>query len=182
MTQGGMQAVFMENQAVLLRFLRARGAGGEAEDVLQDMWLKLGVVDAGPISEPLSYLYRMADNQLLDRHRARTRRARRESEWGESMQVQAPSPEQALDAREKLIAAEQALTDLGERTHSILTRYRVDGVSQKEIARELGVSLSLVEKHLQRAYRALVAVRRRVQGETIEGAGSTLPDKADAGS
>ena len=33
----GLSAIFMANRAALLRFLRARGAGDDAEDLLQDM-------------------------------------------------------------------------------------------------------------------------------------------------
>ncbi len=180
MTQSGLHAVFMEKRAALLRFLRARGAGAEAEDILQDMWLKLASISTSDIAEPLSYLYRMADNQLLDRHRATGRRMRRELSWGEDLAVSDGSAEQSLMARERLAAAEDALVGLGERTHSILMLYRVDGVSQKDIARELGVSLSLVEKHLQRAYRALVAVRRRFNADPPEEMRQPLQDIADA--
>jgi RNA polymerase sigma-70 factor (ECF subfamily) len=35
-------------------------------------------------------------------------------------------------------------------------------MSQPEIAAELEISLSAVEKHLQKAYRALIEVRRRL--------------------
>lgn len=180
MTQSGLQAVFMENRGSLLRFVRARGAGADAEDILQDMWVKLAAIETGPIAEPLSYLYRIADNQLLDRHRANGRRTRRETGWGEETAGSSISTEHSLIAREGLAAAEEALIGLGERTHSILMRYRVDGMSQKDIAAELGVSLSLVEKHLQRAYRALVAVRRRFQAETLAGAPDSPQGAADA--
>jgi RNA polymerase sigma-70 factor (ECF subfamily) len=180
MQQSGLQAVFMENRPALQRFLRARGASIEADDILQDMWLKLGKIEPGPIAEPVSYLYRMADNHLLDRHRASGRRARREESWSAVAIVEAGSAENALIARERLAIAEQALASLGERTHAILLRYRVDGVSQKQIASELGVSLSLVEKHLQRAYRALVDVRRRFHAEWLDQHDRALTDTADA--
>jgi RNA polymerase sigma-70 factor (ECF subfamily) len=53
----------------------------------------------------------------------------------------------------------------GERTDHIFRRHRVEGASQKEIAKELGISLSAVEKHLQKAYRALIDLRRRLDAE-----------------
>jgi DNA-directed RNA polymerase specialized sigma24 family protein len=54
---------------------------------------------------------------------------------------------------------------LGDRTDLVFRRYRVEGRSQKEIAAELGISLSAVEKHLQKAYRALVDLRRRIDAD-----------------
>ena len=79
----GLSAIFMANRAALLRFLRARGAGDNAEDLLQDMWMKLEAKDLGPVSVPVPYLYRMANNLMLDRYRSAIRRERREQDWAE---------------------------------------------------------------------------------------------------
>ena len=73
-----------------------------------------------------------------------------------------PSGERVLIARERLAMAEEALKAIGERTEQVFRRYRVDGVTQRDIADELGISLSSVEKHLQKAYRALIELRRRL--------------------
>ena len=72
-----------------------------------------------------------------------------------------PSGERVLIAREQLAAAEAELKALGERTDFVFRRYRIEGASQRAIADELGISLSAVEKHLQKAYRALLDLRRR---------------------
>ena len=48
------------------------------------------------------------------------------------------------------------------RTAQILKMYRLDGVSQKAIANTLDLSLSAVEKHLQRAYRTLQFLREEL--------------------
>lgn len=164
---GGLEAVFFERQGVLLRFLRARGAGDAAEDLLQELWIKASADARGPIADPLAYLYRAANNLMLDRRRASLRTAKRDEAWtdatgGAQMGVSdAPSGERVLIARERLAKVEAALAALGERTDLVFRRYRIEGASQKEIAAELGISLSAVEKHLQKAYRALVEIRRR---------------------
>ena len=72
----GLSAILLANRAALLRFLRARGAGTDGEDLLQDMWMKLQEKDIGPVADPLPYLYRMANNLMLDRYRSGARRAR----------------------------------------------------------------------------------------------------------
>lgn len=165
MTTSGLEAVLMENRAALLRFLRARGAGEAAEDLLQEMWIKASAGASGPIADPLAYLYRAANNLLLDRRRAEMRAQRRDQDWhelGEELGVSdAPGGERVLIAREQLAEAEAALQALGERTDHVFRRFRVEGVSQRDIADELGISLSAVEKHLQKAYRALIELRRR---------------------
>ena len=78
MRDSGLEAVFLNHRASLLRFLRARGAGDAAEDLVQEMWIKAAAGASGPIADPLAYLYRTANNLLLDRRRAELRGARRD--------------------------------------------------------------------------------------------------------
>jgi RNA polymerase sigma-70 factor (ECF subfamily) len=166
MTTSGLEAVFMENRAALVRFLRARGVVEGAEDLVQEMWIKASAGASGPIADPLAYLYRIANNLMLDRRRAALRRGKRDQEWhdlgGGALGVsESPSGERVLIAREQLDAAEAALKDLGQRTDYVFRRFRIEGASQRAIADELGISLSAVEKHLQKAYRALIELRRQ---------------------
>ena len=99
------------------------------------------------------------------------RRERRNQDWTEATGgpeigvSDPPSGERMLIAREQLVATEAALKALGERTELVFRRYRVEGASQRQIADELGISLSAVEKHLQKAYRALVELRRRFDAD-----------------
>jgi len=171
MAGGGLEAVFLTHRAALLRFLRARGAGDAAEDLLQELWLRASAGISGPVADPLAYLYRAANNLMLDRRRGELRRERRDQDWteatgGEVVGVSdAPSGERVLIAREQLAAAETALKELGARTDQVFRRYRIEGASQRQIAEELGISLSAVEKHLQKAYRALVELRRRFDAD-----------------
>lgn len=164
--KGGLEAVFLDNRPALLRFLRARGAGDAAEDLLQELWIKASAGAPGPIAEPLAYLYRAANNLMLDRRRAELRGARRDALWSETGdETAAPEGEHKLIARAQLDLVEHALTELGERTDTIFRRYRLEGQSQRDIAAAFGISLSAVEKHLQKAYRALAELRRRLDAE-----------------
>lgn len=169
LSTGGLEAIYLAHRPELLRFLRARGAGDAAEDLVQELWLKASAGVTGPIQEPLSYLYRAANNLIIDRARAEASAAQRGRDWtdvtaGLTEASQAPSAERALLAREQLTQAQRTLAALGDRTEQIFRRFRVDGVPQKRIAAEYGISINTVEKHLQRAYRALVALRRRPDG------------------
>ncbi|MEO9131589.1 MAG: RNA polymerase sigma factor, partial [Sphingomonas sp.] len=45
MTESGLKAVFLEERPMLMRLLIARlGSREEAEDALQDMWVKLDLL------------------------------------------------------------------------------------------------------------------------------------------
>lgn len=165
MASAALAQSFMANREPLLRYLRARGAGEEAEDVLQELWVKLQADVTGIVADPRSYLYRMAHNLMLDRRRSLYRRQRREDAYhtdgrGPSGDVDdAPTAERVLIARERLEAIDRTLAGLGERTDYIFRRHRVENVPQKEIAADLGITLSGVEKHLQKAYRAIAEAR-----------------------
>jgi RNA polymerase sigma factor (sigma-70 family) len=164
MSSTGLEAVFLSNRDRLLGFLRAHGAGEAAEDLLQELWLKLSAAPGGPIAQPLSYLYRAANNLMLDRYRSQQQATRRDHDWTEAATTlpgtsDEPSSERRLIAREQLRLAQAALAALGERPAAIFRRHRIDGVGQRDIAAEFGVSLSTVEADLRRAYRAMVDLR-----------------------
>lgn len=170
----GLEGVFFQNRAALLRFVRARGAADAAEDMLQDLWLRAAAGASGPIADPLAYLYRTANNLMLDRRRSELRRGRREREWADveglgSEASDAPSGERMLIARDELRTAQDALSGLGERTETIFRKFRLEGVTQQQIADELGISLSAVEKHLQKAYRALMVLRSQSDADSAGG-------------
>lgn len=158
----GLEAAFLANRGALLRFLRARGAGEAAEDLLQDLWLKIADARPGPVATPLAYLYRMADRLMIDRYRSVRQASVREQAWGELQAdgAEMPDAERQLAAIQ-LAALVAALLDGLEppRVGQIFRRHRGDGVSQRQIAEEFGVSLSTVESDLRRAYRALAEFR-----------------------
>ena len=163
----GLERILLDNRTRLVRFLAARGAGDEAEDVFHELWQKIAGLPAKPVAQPLSYLFRAAENLMRDRHRANQARERREQDWQESDGAPAPSPsgERVLVDRERLRKAEDVLAGLGERADAVFRRYRLEGIGQAEIARELGVSLSTIEKDLQKAYRALAELREQFDAE-----------------
>ena len=167
----GLEAIFLENREPLLRFLRARGAGDQADDLVQDVWLRAAASAGGPIANPRAYLFRVANNLMIDNHRADTQRSHREHDWSDARGgavagiSDEPSIEQSLLARGMLDQAQRVIDDLGEPTTTIFRHFRIDGIAQKRIASDLGVSLATVEKHLQKAYRAMLALKKEFDTE-----------------
>lgn len=156
---GGLEAVYLDRRDSLVRFLRARGAGDQAEDLVQELWLKLSSPPAIPVADPVGYLYRAANNLMISRHRSAERAGRRDDEWSSAGPTEDRSGEEALVARQEIELAEERLRSLGERVLEAFVLFRVEGVPQREIAQKLGVSLSAVEKDLQRAYRAIAGLK-----------------------
>lgn len=166
--QSGLQAAFLDHRAQLLRFIAARGGGADAEDVLQDIWLRISAAQSGPVGNPLSYLHRVANTVLIDRYRARRQATLRDRAWSETQGgsdiavSDAPSAERIMLARDLARAVEELLAGLHPpRVAAIFRRHRIDGVAQRQIAAEFGISQSTVEADLRIAYRALAGLREQ---------------------
>ncbi len=157
----GIEGVLLANRGRIVRFLEVRGAGDAAEDVFQDLWMRLTERRAGPIADPLSYAMRAANNLMLDRYRSQRQRALRDTAWGEAASADKPSTEAAMISREQLAQVERAIAATGERSARIFRRFRIDGLQQRAIADEMGVSLSTVEADLRKVYAALAVLRRQ---------------------
>ena len=163
----GLEAVFLANRDKLIRFLVARGASDSAEDLVHDLWLKVSGRSDGPIGNPVAYLFRAADTLMIDRYRSRRQAERRDHAWSEGHDDGEASAEPAADrviaARQEAARVAETLVALGARKEAIFRRARIDGVPQRQIATELGISLSTVESDLRIACRALADLKDRMR-------------------
>ena len=153
----GLAAALTEHRRQLLRFFTSRtGDPAEAEDVVQEIWLHIARADTGPVAHPLAYLHRVGMNIVLDRVRERRRRERREQDWsdtsidapaGEAID-DAPSPFAVADGQQRIRALTTAIERLPQGAGRVFRRHKLDGLSHAEVADELGISRSAVEKHI----------------------------------
>ena len=163
-----LEQAYLANRPRLLRFLAARGAGDSAEDLLQELWLRLAGAADSEAAAGLGYMMRVADRLMIDRYRSRRQETLREQAWSEAQPglvddvTPEPDAERSIAARQHFAEVERALAALGDRPAAIFRRHRIDGVAQRDIAAEFGVSLSTVESDLRRAYRALADLRRMI--------------------
>lgn len=174
----GLSAVLAANRHQLVRFFTGRtGSVAEAEDVVQEIWLHVGQParsegggggvaggpGAGPIANPLAYLHRVGMNIVLDRVRASGRRQRRDAGYvdattstvGTEAIDDAPSAFDAVADKDRMVRLTTALSGPPEGAMRVFRRHRIDGASHAEIAAELGISRSAVEKHIAVALRHL---------------------------
>jgi len=163
---GGLLSLLEVHRPELLRFLMARcGDADEAQDLLQDLWLKLSETRIGPVANGRSYLFRMANNLVLDRRRTQQRAMSRDRNWiGEQHGYAVAAEERVDDAQpaddriaaiQELSALKQAIAALPPGARRALELYRLEERGQSEIAAIMGISRSGVEKHLALAMKRL---------------------------
>jgi RNA polymerase sigma-70 factor (ECF subfamily) len=171
MQHHGLQAIFEENREQLLRYLRAHGAGDSAEDLLQELWLKVSTSTKGPIASPRSYLFRAATNLMIDVRRSQAQQQRREIEWSgltdrlPNSAANDPGPERELAGRQRLEKVQSELQKLPPRALSIFRQHRIEGLTQREIAGAMGLSASTIESDLRLVYRLLDELKRNLDEE-----------------
>lgn len=151
-----LQQLFLEAREQLQRHLCRRTENVQvAADLTQELYLKLSSIKA-PIpdrDQGRAYLFRMAGNLAIDHLRSEARRT--ELLRGSQVLFEDTdlSPDELVASQDDLRQFELALSELPPLCREILVMARVQGLEHKEIARRLGVSLSLVEKYQRRALR-----------------------------
>ncbi|MFE1599073.1 sigma-70 family RNA polymerase sigma factor [Methylobacterium sp. ID0610] len=124
------------------RILRDRAS---AEDVVQEVAVKLCEArGGGGIGAPLHYLRRMVRNAAIDCARRTAREGCRFTDEADAVIAPCTCPQERLEQCEALRAVMAALSATPARTRRVLLAHRIDGVPQKELAREIGVSPTLV--------------------------------------
>ncbi|TXC69156.1 RNA polymerase sigma factor [Sphingorhabdus soli] len=153
--KSGLEVVFLENRTRIIRFLRARGAD-DPEDLVQEIWVRVKEASIGPVGAPIAYLYRIANRLMIDRYRADQTAKKRDTDWHSTTILETmPSEESKLQWRDEATRILAVLDRLGPRASTVFRLHRIDGLSQKSVAIQLGVSVSTVESDLRSAYRAV---------------------------
>jgi len=128
------------------------GCRERAEDVVQELFLRLASRDEQPrVSEPVAFLQRSVANLARDQARRQGLErchARREAGLEH---VHAPSAEHCSGAHESLARVQAALAELPRDCRLAFEMHRLGGYTHRQIATALGVSPSMVDKHIRRA-------------------------------
>ncbi|HEY0681912.1 MAG TPA: sigma-70 family RNA polymerase sigma factor [Steroidobacter sp.] len=127
------------------------GRPQDANDYLNDAYLRLSEHDGSPIRNLEAFMVRIAVNLARDDHRRQRRRNLSTDQDLSAIADASPTPEEMLDVRQRLNAVQATLSRLNPRTRQILLMHRLDGLRYREIADRLGISESAVEKHVAKA-------------------------------
>ena len=140
----------------LVSFFRRRSNSTEdAADLAQDTFERLSATDIGQIRKPASFLFTTAMNLLRDRARSAQARHAACTVPAEEEQLVCPAPhlDRVLDGEQRMRVVEEELRALGPKCRAVFVLFHFDGLSQREIADRLRISVSMVEKYVKQAVR-----------------------------
>jgi RNA polymerase sigma factor (sigma-70 family) len=126
----------------------------DAEDLLHDAWIGITERQA-EAANAAALLARSAANRGLDAYR-RERRigallVADSAVATDAIADRRPLQDEMLIARHRLERLSGGVAQLSPRTREILLMHRLEGRKYREIAQDLGISQSAVEKHIARA-------------------------------
>ncbi|MXO65219.1 RNA polymerase sigma factor [Altericroceibacterium endophyticum] len=146
-------AILESGWNALQRQIFRRTHHDDAEDFLQTSFLRMIERKPENVRNPSAFLMQSALNEARDQHRrSKHPAAPRAIEIGDlALRDTAPLPDETLIAQERLARVREGLDRLTPRTREIFLMHRLDGLKYREIAQELGISMSAVEKHIAKA-------------------------------
>lgn len=155
-----LQSLYREHHGWLVRLLRRRlGSTDQAADLAHDTFVRIMAAHRahGWGQQPRALLTRIAQGLVIDHWRRRDVE-RAYFEVIASLPVSAaPSNEERFLILEALCRIEAMLHNLPCRTRRIFLMSQLDGLSYRQIAGELRVSLITVKRHMQTAFLACLS-------------------------
>ncbi len=146
-----------------MSFFLSRGQDRSgAEELTQRTFLRLLGAERDYVDNPDGFVFRVAASLIRDDRDCASRRAMAgaASLDDEAIPLAAHetlTPERILMARDRLAQVARGLGELDERTRKIILLFRIEGVRQREIADQFGMTTAAVQKQILRATARLAA-------------------------
>src|ERR1700753_2244099 len=174
---------YLENEVALKRhlrrFIRSREA---ADDLAQEAFLRAFAAESGcVIQSPKAFLFKVARNLALNERARQASVALEPLGDFEGEEVLEDSSQAAVDdvvdSRERLRLLARAGAALPPQCAKVFILRKMQGLSQKEIATRLNISVRTVENHVALGLSRCRAFMRAHDGTAGEGEGNVrLPD------
>jgi RNA polymerase sigma-70 factor (ECF subfamily) len=136
----------------LLRlFLSQRASRPDADDLLQETWLRIHKVrhTYRPGEPAMGWFFAIARHVRVDHYRRVRRNSAREEHLDEFPETPTAVPSDADDALESLLAP------LPDSQREVIEMLKISGMSLEEVARATSSSVGAVKQKAHRAYRTL---------------------------
>jgi RNA polymerase sigma-70 factor (TIGR02957 family) len=141
------------------------GSAADAEDVVQETWLRWAEVDRTEVHDPRAYLVRIVTRQALNRLRSLSRlREDYVGEWLPEPLLTSPDVAEDVELAESVsIAMLTVLETLGPAERAVFVLHEVFETPYQEIAEVMGKSPAAVRQIAHRAREHVAARRPRMQ-------------------
>lgn len=147
---------------VLVGYLRANlRCDEDAHDMAQEVYLRIARhEDVSKIRSIKSFVFTIAKNLLRDKSRRCATKLSASSVSADDVTLAAPcgDPLEQLEATERMHRIESVIAALRPACREAYVLSRTYGLSYAAIADHMGISVSMVEKHISAALRALRSV------------------------
>ncbi|WP_028297784.1 RNA polymerase sigma factor [Olivibacter sitiensis] len=154
----------------LLGFIRKRvRSDADAEDILQDVWYQLSaVVNAQPVEQMGAWLYKVARNKIIDKHRKKTETVWEPKKMGSEEDLEIEdlylisnnTPETAYESNEVWKQLFLALEELPPKQRDVFVWHELDQIPFAQIADITGEP---VGKLISRKRYAVLHLRKRLK-------------------
>jgi RNA polymerase sigma-70 factor (ECF subfamily) len=131
----------------------------DEDDLIQEAYCRLAqVADPAIIASGRAYFFTVVKNLMLERiRRDRVVRIETVAEIDGSIIVDDAVPaDRSVGAREQLRLVQRLIDNLPSRCRSVFRLRRIEGLSQRQTAEQLGVSENVVEKEVAKGLRLIM--------------------------
>lgn len=161
-------------EPALMRYLRRNWRNeDDLPDLRQELYVKLyDAAHNGLPSQTQAFVFAAARNLLINRvRRARIVSIETVADLDDlNVSMDTLTPERRVSASEQLQRLQTGLERLPPRCRDVVRLRRIEGLSQKETAERLGISVRTVEKHMMYGMRALIDYMLGGSGKIRRGA------------
>ncbi|MHC1479717.1 sigma-70 family RNA polymerase sigma factor [Frateuria aurantia] len=127
----------------------------DAEDIASSSFMEVAVLaQSHHIRQPRALLTTISTRMVYDLWRRRTIERTYLEQMREMQEVHALSEEQLYELFERISLIDKALEQLPEKTREAFMMSQIDGLKHRAIAECMGISVSMVRKHLTKAFTA----------------------------
>jgi RNA polymerase sigma factor (sigma-70 family) len=169
----------LESQARrwLSRHVRSLSAC-DADDLIQEVYSRVWSADFEVIHNARAYFFAALRNLLLEQARhAQVVPMERMGEIDElRVPTEDPGPERRIGARQELERLKRVALALPPQCRRVFELRKIEGLSQREVAAQMGISERTVEKHLAKA---LDRILNGIAGSDIRAVGPASTSETD---
>lgn len=164
-TQPSLELLYRHHFSWLLSSVRRRFGANEAEDLVQEVYIRASAYQGREVSNPRALLMQIATRAAIDRVRREQARPPTQGASADHLSAEA--------SQDDALTLKQTILQLPPRLREVFLLSRFGGLSYEEIAEHLGLSVKTVEWRMTKALRlcaAKVRTWRRSDGRALTGA------------